>query len=290
MPAALALRRIRHGKVRALVARLSATNTAQDNGARAGGRAALVALALALAVFAVYFVIMLAYARALLLFPFDYDQGEGFELYDAIRLARFENIYLDNAQFPFYSSNYPPVYRVLLVPLVWLFGPQLWVARLLAFGCTLGVGALIFVISQRIWRGTGADWHLALGIPTLAALAFFAANFVYHVAPLARAHLPMVLFALAGIACLEHAFGEQGTIPHRHWAAAGVALLMTAGFTKLQAVDALAAGLSAVATAALVCASAAGLRRRNRDPGAVAECGVRRSVLAECGRGQRQRI
>jgi len=56
---------------------------------------AAVLLALAAAILIGYFVIYLVYARSLLAFPFDYDQGEGFELYDAIRLARGENIYLD---------------------------------------------------------------------------------------------------------------------------------------------------------------------------------------------------
>ncbi|MFN4294530.1 MAG: hypothetical protein ACK4JD_10395, partial [Thermoflexales bacterium] len=65
----------------------------------------VVALGLTIAIFAGYFVIYLIYARALFAFPFDYDQGEGFELYDAIRLARGEGIYLDNAEFPFYASN-----------------------------------------------------------------------------------------------------------------------------------------------------------------------------------------
>jgi hypothetical protein len=73
----------------------------------------------------------------------------------------------------------------------------------------------------------------------LAALAYFAANYVYHVAPLARAHLPMVCIAVAGILCLQ--IGLDGR-QRRGWAGLGVALLITAGFTKLQAIDALVAG------------------------------------------------
>src|SRR5690242_3834853 len=65
-----------------------------------------------------YFLVLLAYGQALLRFPLDYDQGEGFELYDALRLSHGQGIYLDNTVYPFYSSNYPPVYRLMLVPLL----------------------------------------------------------------------------------------------------------------------------------------------------------------------------
>jgi 4-amino-4-deoxy-L-arabinose transferase-like glycosyltransferase len=183
------------------------------------------------------FLVLLVYARSVIAFPFDYDQGEGFELYDAIRLARGENIYLDNAVFPYYASNYPPVYRVLVTPLIWLFGPQLWTGRVVAFAATLGIAVLIGWVSFRLLRAQALP--NALPIAVLCGLAFLAANHVYHVAPLARAHLPMVFFAVAGIICIERGLRDT---PHPGWAAAGVTLLMVAGFTKLQAVDAMAAG------------------------------------------------
>lgn len=210
---------------------------------------AVLPLVLTLGVFALFLTVYFAYAWNLFKFPFDYDQGEGFELYDAIRLARGQNFYLDNAVFPFYSGNYPPVYRTLLVPFIWLIGPKLYVGRVLAFACSLVVGALIIVAARALWkrqpeaatRFRAAAWL----IPIIVGLAFFAANYVYHVAPLARAHLPMVMFALAGIYCLDRAF-DAGVRPNRQWvwAGLGVALLMTAGLTKLQAIDALAAGFA----------------------------------------------
>ncbi len=210
-------------------------------------------------IFVGYFAIYIGYARNLFAFPFDYDQGEGFELYDAVRLARGEDIYLDNAQFPFYASNYPPVYRVMLVPFVKIFGPKLYVGRVVTFACSLLIGIVIFFAARRTWareqgsRGAGAgagersplpQFSLApLLISLIAALAFFAANYVYHIGPLARAHLPMVMFAIAGVYCLDGAFDGTSNVK-RQWvfAGLGVALLMTAGFTKLQAVDALVAG------------------------------------------------
>ncbi|GIV84654.1 MAG: hypothetical protein KatS3mg052_1661 [Candidatus Roseilinea sp.] len=229
----------------------------------------VVALGLTIAIFAGYFVIYLVYARALFAFPFDYDQGEGFELYDAIRLARGEGIYLDNAEFPFYASNYPPVYRLVLAPLVALFGPHLWVGRALAFAASLVIGALIFLAARRRWRSERleiAEWRLRrepqsplsnlrpplpallrLFVPMLAALAFFAANYVYQIGPLARAHVPMVMFAFAGISCLDIGLDPRRASPEAaraRYSALGVVLLLTAGLTKLQAVDALVAGFT----------------------------------------------
>lgn len=211
---------------------------------------AIAALGLVVVIFIGYFVVYLVYARALFAFPFDYDQGEGFELYDAVRLARGEGIYLDNAQFPFYSSNYPPVYRLLLVPLVALFGPHLWVGRALAFASSLVIGALIFLAARRLWQPDEAQAAssrfglLRFLIPLLAGLAFFAANYVYQIGPLARAHLPMVMFACAGIFCLDLALDARHGAPNAARAALGVGLLLVAGFTKLQAVDALTAGFA----------------------------------------------
>ncbi|MCW1967387.1 MAG: hypothetical protein KIH69_004610 [Anaerolineae bacterium] len=211
-------------------------------------------LGITLLVYLGYLLVMLLYARSLFLFPLDYDQGEGFELYDGIRLARGEGIYLDNAQFPFYASNYPPVYRLMLVPLIWLFGPHIWVGRMLTFACTLLIGALIFLnLKFKIENGKLGDarlpkfsiFNFPFLISTVSALAFFAANYVYQIAPLARAHLPMVMFAVAGIACLDRALTSAPTSaqsPTPSLKSLGIALLIIAGFTKLQAVDALAAG------------------------------------------------
>jgi len=233
--------------------------------------AALLALGMALLVFIAYFGVYLAYARNLISFPFDYDQGEGFELYDALRLARGDNIYLNNAQFPFYASNYPPVYRLMLVPLVTLFGPKLYLGRIVALVCSLVIGIVIFIASRRLWslvvnerrdmsNSRAPVQILAIVIPAVAALAFFAANYVYHVGPLARAHVPMVMFAIAGIYCLDLSLrgdrvGERDglasaaqPVAARHSsrrtvaAIVGVTLLLVAAFTKLQAVDALLAG------------------------------------------------
>jgi hypothetical protein len=81
-------------------------------------------IGLALLVFVGYFIVYTIYAVQLFRFPFDYDQGEGFELMDTVLFSQGEWPYRDNDSYPFYSSNYPPLFHVMIVPLVWLFGPQ----------------------------------------------------------------------------------------------------------------------------------------------------------------------
>ncbi len=210
------------------------------------GSAAGLALATTLGVFMLYFVIYVVYANGLFAFPFDYDQGEGFEFFDGLRLSRGQGIYLDNAVFPYYASNYPPVYRLMLVPLIWLFGPKLAVARALTWTMSLGIGLVVFLAARAAGtnratpRLSGASKRAGLIIAAISGLSFFAANYVYQIGPLARAHLPMVLFGISGVFCLDRALSTVR--PRLSGVVAGVALLLIAGFTKLQAVDALAAG------------------------------------------------
>nr|HPL30858.1 hypothetical protein [Anaerolineae bacterium] len=71
-------------------------------------------------------------ANVLLRFPFDYDQGEGYDVNSAWMLSRGEPTYGSPDRYPFYSSNYPPVYALLLAPLVAAFGPQLALGRALS--------------------------------------------------------------------------------------------------------------------------------------------------------------
>jgi hypothetical protein len=87
------------------------------------------------------------------------------------------------------------------------------------------------------------------------------------VAPLARAHLPMVAFAVAGIAALERAW-RVPEAPDRRWVVAGVALLMLAAWTKLQAIDALLAGFGFLL-----------LRKPRWCLAALAVCGLGTAVL-----------
>ena len=148
-----------------------------------------VLLIIAFVILAFSFVVYIAYAINLMQFPFDYDQGEGFELYDAILYSHGEWPYRDNAVYPFYASNYPPLFHLLIVPLLPLFGPRLLAGRVVSFVATLVTAATIALAVRRETRG----WIL----PTLAGLAFLSANIVYQIGPLCRLHTTMVMFEIS---------------------------------------------------------------------------------------------
>lgn len=187
-------------------------------------------LALALIALVYLFVVYVLYAVALIRFPFDYDQGEGFELWDAVLFSRGEWIYRDSNTYPFYSSNYPPVFPLLLVPGIWLFGPHLWVGRVWSFIATLISGGVIFWVIHRQTK----DWVAAL----LSSLAFFASNIVYQVGPLFRLQATMVMFSLLGVATMAKA-EESGKGQRYVWLS--MLFLLLAGYTKQLAFDAVLA-------------------------------------------------
>ena len=182
-----------------------------------------------------YLVVYVAYAADLFHWPFDYDQGEGFELYDAILYSQGEWPYQDNSVYPFYASNYPPLFHLLIIPLLPIFGPRLIAGRLVSFAATLITSATIFVVLRRKVKG----WF----IPLISSLAYLASNYVYQIGPLCRMHMTMVMFetlAIAFIAEFEHPrHGKRSLL-------LGLLMLLCAGYTKQMAVFTVAAALSYV--------------------------------------------
>jgi hypothetical protein len=174
-------------------------------------------------------IVYVLYAVNLMQFPFDYDQGEGFELVDSLLLAQGESPYRSVEEYPFYASNYPPLYHVLAIPFVWAFGPEYWYGRLLSFLSTLITAA---VIGHTVWRETR---HRPAAV--LAGLAFLSANTIYHIGPLFRQHISMVMFETLAVVVLWRAFPNKDT----RGIAFGFFLLICAGYTKqLAAITAVA--------------------------------------------------
>jgi hypothetical protein len=209
---------------------------------------ALRILAILLAILAVvayvsYLVIYVYYAVELFRWPFDYDQGEGFELYDAILYGRGEWPYRDNASFPFYASNYPPLFHLLIVPLLPIFGPRLIAGRLLSFVATLITAATISIVVRRNIRDPDQNRMTDWLVPALSGLGFLASNYVYQIGPLSRMHMTLVMFetlAIAFIAKFEHPkHGRRNLV-------VGLTMLFCAGYTKQTAVFTVAAALSYV--------------------------------------------
>lgn len=206
-----------------------------------------VALALlAIVVYVGYLVVYVDYAVGLFRWPFDYDQGEGFELYDAVLFSQGEWPYRDNATFPFYASNYPPLFHLLIVPLLPFLGPRLIAGRVVSFGATLLAAAVIFTIVRRelaSGEGEPRGWLQEWFVPLISALGFLASNYVYQIGPLCRMHMTLVMFellAIAFIARFEHPeHGNRNLV-------IGLLMLLFAGYTKQTAVFTVVAGLSFV--------------------------------------------
>jgi hypothetical protein len=181
-------------------------------------------LAAAIAVFVGYFGIYLLYARGVMSFPYDYDQGEGFEVNDAVLFSQGQWPYRDNEAYPFYASNYPPLFHLMMIPLFPLVGKTLLAGRLISFAATLVIGA---TVSAVVWRKT----RLA-GVATLCGLMVFASNYIYHIGPLSRLHLIMVMFELLAIVFIAEA--DEARHGTRNLVI-GLVMLTAAGWTKQMA-------------------------------------------------------
>jgi hypothetical protein len=174
--------------------------------------------------------IYVLYAINLIQFPFDYDQGEGFEVYDTVLFSQGQLPYRDTEAYPFYSSNYPPLFHIMAVPFVWFFGEGYWYGRLLSFLSTLITAG---TIGYAVYR----DGHKQRWIAILSGLAFLASNMVYHVGPLVRQHMMMVMFETLAVVIFAKAYPQKNT----KQIALGFFLLICAGYTKqLAAITAVA--------------------------------------------------
>lgn len=187
-------------------------------------------MALALLAYLGYLGIYVAYAAELFRWPYDYDQGESFELYDAVLHSQGEWPYRQADTFPFYSSNYPPVFHLLMLPLFPIFGQRLLAGRVLSFTITLLTAAMLGITVRRRTGG--------LFIPVIAALSYTASNFVYHVGPLCRQHLTMILFETLAVYFIAGAIdaGPEGARFRWRNTLVGLFFMLVAGYTKQLAV------------------------------------------------------
>jgi hypothetical protein len=188
----------------------------------------------ALILLAYLFVVYLVYAFNLISFPFDYDQGEGFELYDVVMFGQFQWPYADIETYPFYGSIYPPLYHVLLVPFYWIFGAEYWYGRLFSFLTTLITAYLIGYTVQRETFRNNPTAHkiLTLTVALLSGLAFLSSNIVYHIGPLFRQHISMFMFETIAIVLLAHANEITDDKRRRNILLLGFMALICAGYTK----------------------------------------------------------
>ena len=171
----------------------------------------------------VHTLIYIAFGVALIPFPFDYDQAEGYELNNAVLIAEGGCPYCDNDVFPFYGSGYPPVFHIIMAPFVKIFGPQYWYGRLIIFTATF---VTAFAISWAVHRETK---HKLIAV--IAGLAFLASNYIYHIGPLLRQHLLMVMLETLTVVIVANAF-DVTQKQKRRKLLIGFLLLLLAGYTK----------------------------------------------------------
>lgn len=184
-----------------------------------------VLVAFALLAFLAYLAVYVTYAIDLFRWPYDYDQGESFELYDAVLHSHGEWPYRDSSTFPFYASNYPPVFHILNVLLFPIFGQTLLSGRVLSFAITLLTSVMIGLTVKRRTGGTF--------IPLMSGLAYTASNFVYHIGPLCRQHLTMVFLETL---CVYLIAGSEDARHGKRNLLLGLSCLFLAGYAKQLAV------------------------------------------------------
>jgi hypothetical protein len=190
-------------------------------------------------------VVYFHYAGSLLRFPYDYDQGEGFELYDTLLHTQGVWPYQDSQVFPFYTSIYPPLFHLITAPLVTAFGPQLWTGRLVSFlGSLLAAGAIAWAVARTPGRPLRSVTAATAALAAMAGLLFLGSNYTFAIGPLFRQHMTMVMFETVAIAVLA-TFSWSGPQPlrsRRMWT--GLALLLCAGFSKQLALATVLAALT----------------------------------------------
>lgn len=103
--------------------------------------------------------------------PYPLDYGEGPLLDQAMRLARFQNIYrVDLTSPPYVIANYPPLFILLQIPFIWLFDPAFWYGRaissLSSLVTALSLGLTIHVLTRNRLAGVVGGLTL-LTIPYL---------------------------------------------------------------------------------------------------------------------------
>jgi hypothetical protein len=162
--------------------------------------------------------------------PWSRDYGEGAVMGMLQVLAERGTYFLDLRDYPFVCGSYPPVFLLLSWPLYSLFGPQVFVVRLVSIVATLGLLAALWAL---LFRLTG-DRILSAAL----TLLFLAPWFVQTWAPLGRVDVLAIFFSVAGLLVF---LGDEGTEGLRRYRA--FPLFWLAFFTRQNALLAPAAVL-----------------------------------------------
>jgi hypothetical protein len=185
----------------------------------------------ALLLLLIYTLVYLQFATQLASFPFDLDQGEGYDAWSGWLINLGQLPYTTNGSFPYYSSNYPPLWSYLVsIPMAW-FGPGLAAARVVSSLSALATAVVLGLAAQRMT-------HRAV-VGVLAGGFFLASPYVFHTTPLARVNSVELLAAVLALSLID------GRLTRWRIILASLALA-AALFTKPTAIDVVVACLASV--------------------------------------------
>lgn len=104
------------------------------------------------ALVAVLFVGIVIYvAAAIKLMPFPHifkGWTGGTIIHNAWTLSKGENFYVDPLQEPPVAASYTPGFQILAAPLVFFFGPQTWVGRIVAISGLIMIWVLVYLVAK----------------------------------------------------------------------------------------------------------------------------------------------
>ncbi|MCA0354873.1 MAG: glycosyltransferase family 39 protein [Chloroflexi bacterium] len=132
---------------------------------------------------------------AVLAFPYDIANGEGFVLRDAALLFQGESIYQPVDRSPFLVSNYPPLFPWIASKLMLITGPSFIATRLVSALAFIGIAVLIVWYLQRK--------HMPIGYSLFAGLIFFNSIYVYYWSAWSRVDGLAVFFSLAAVIAID---------------------------------------------------------------------------------------
>lgn len=168
-------------------------------------RSLRIALLAALGGLVALHVSLLAYHLAVeLVFPYDLNYGEGYVLFDAVRLAHGQSLYVDLQQFPMVRSPYPPLFPLIWSLFIPLSGPAFLVGRGLEVLSLIGIIGVVGWNARNVRCGA---W------PVVAAVGLVAGSpFVYQWAGYARVDLLALLLAIGGVVSAQWLRGRRGIV------------------------------------------------------------------------------
>lgn len=118
--------------------------------------------------------------------------GEGEVLDQAVRLAHGQSLYPSSfGAAPFFSTVYPPLYQLIQVPFVWVFGSAFWYGRLVSVCALLVCCWLVFQIVHELTTNRASSYA--------AVIAFSSVSYVPTWGALFRVDALALLFSILAL-------------------------------------------------------------------------------------------